>query len=711
MIEYNGKLLNEALLSLGVQGEERARIISNAGNILEKVVASYEGGVGTGHVGSDGTGVPAGFAKSDLGPIGLVYGRIQSGKTRAMIAATGMAFDNGFRIAVVLTSNINDLVSQTHRDFASVLRGVAVYTKDDELTGETEDAKLELQSADGRILIIASKGSLSLKNITAFLVSIGAQNFPMLIFDDEGDQASLDTNTYKRSSTGKLTTPASPINRMLRKIRTDFPASVYVAVTGTPQAVLLQSSVSDNKPSFVVMLPPGNGYIGGDQFFDTQEPEDCTDKLIHTVPVNDKPDLLSKKTTSPSGLSDAILYFLLSATAASRHSGFPDKGYQFLCHPSIINDDQKQASKKINSFLTEVKKVLMDQPDTFGILASTNRLYTSLTERLGADRTPPLNELKLLIRQELRRKKILVINAKQKRQGIEYGPGLNFLIGGNTLGRGIAIPNLLVTYYVRTAKVSQIDTMHQHARMFGYRNHTLPYTKLFIPKTLYYRFRDIHYSDKGLRDFISRHVDSYPNSFPVEISSSLRATRKGVLDINHTDIVWPGMQIFPNYLRLPQTKAALNTVVSLLAKEFGVQESSVLAETLKSLESRGNTDGVEISVAKAIEIVSHIKTQSKNSWHDGTIAAVINKLSQRLGQKVRLKFRRASRTVEENGGLSSGTLEGRVQAADRLKDHPTLWIMAVTAKADSESAPGETFMFPTIVVPNRLPQVFVFSKK
>ena len=51
-------------------------------------------------------------------PTGLVYGRIQSGKTRAMIADTAMAFDNGFRISVVMTSNINDLVAQTHVDFS-----------------------------------------------------------------------------------------------------------------------------------------------------------------------------------------------------------------------------------------------------------------------------------------------------------------------------------------------------------------------------------------------------------------------------------------------------------------------------------------------------------------------------------------------------------------------------------------------------------------
>lgn len=117
-----------------------------------------------------------------------------------------------------------------------------------------------------------------------------------------------------------------------------------------------------------------------------------------------------------------------------------------------------------------------------------------------------------------------MINARVKRQGIAYGSGFNFLIGGNTLGREIAIRDLLVTYYVRDSRISQIDTMHQHTRMCGYRRDTLGYTRLYIPRHLYYRFRDIHHSDEDLRSFIERHRAELPVSFPVEFTFNLRTT-------------------------------------------------------------------------------------------------------------------------------------------------------------------------------------------
>ena len=134
-----------------------------------------------------------------------------------------------------------------------------------------------------------------------------------------------------------------------------------------------------------------------------------------------------------------------------------------------------------------------------------------------------------MLKQYLPLKKILVINTRAKRQGIAYGKGLNFLIGGNTLGRGIAIKDLLVTYYVREAKVSQIDTMHQHARMYGYRSVTIEYTRLFVPRHLYYRFRDIYRSDEALRAYIEKY-QSMPATFPVEYTYGLRPTRPGVLE-------------------------------------------------------------------------------------------------------------------------------------------------------------------------------------
>jgi hypothetical protein len=234
MLENHGKHLLSTLASLGLKDKDRIKAIENAENIIGEVVLSYETKIGKGHVGKGIKGIPKKISYTGAGVTGLIYGRIQSGKTRAMIVSTAIAFDNGFRVVVVMTSNINDLVSQTHFDFTKDLKGVTVFTKDDQLNEQEEDAKLELESPNGRILIVTSKGQGSLKNVTRFLKSIGAKKCPVLIFDDEGDQASLDTNNRKRSITQNPSLKKSPINELISTLRNELPASVYLSVTGTP---------------------------------------------------------------------------------------------------------------------------------------------------------------------------------------------------------------------------------------------------------------------------------------------------------------------------------------------------------------------------------------------------------------------------------------------------------------------------------------------
>jgi hypothetical protein len=705
MINTSGRFFTDSLASLGLQGEAAIVATANARNIIRKVVNAYEENIGVGHVGRNGRGVPTQFRRRRMGPNGLVYGRIQSGKTRAMITSTAMAFDNGFRIAIVMTSNINDLVSQTHDDFTRVLRGVRVFTKDDELTNHIENARLDLSTPAGRILIVTSKGGRSLRIVSQFLASIDAAGFPMLIFDDEGDQASLDTNIYRRTRLGLELAP-SAINNLIARLRNNHPACVYVSVTGTPQAVLLQTASTDNKPSFIEMLPAGIGYTGGDVFFSTEEPEQNPQHLVSIVPTQDQARLLNLGLDFPIGLRDSILFFLLAASAAKINLGIPVNGYQFLCHPSLRNNEQDQARARISDYLLEVRRVLLGNADNFGINPTLNEQYRILREQLGPTHTPALAVLRGEIEEELLRNTILVINATNtRRRGIAYGPGFNFLIGGNTLGRGIAIPNLLVTYYLRTAITSQMDTMYQHARMFGYRQRTLPYTKLFTTRMLYYRFRDIHASDHSLRAFIAQHMNQDPRTFPIDISVGLRPTRRGVLDANSVESITPGEQIYPNRMRLPQTERSIDEIWVRLFELFGIANNNH-----QRLVTVGR-NGTLVSIEDAVELIACIRTNSENSWHDSSIQTVVTKLCEKLGGQIRLKYRPAERTILEGGMISSGTLSGAEQNTARRDQYTTLWIMDVTPRIPTGQALQPAFMFPTIVVPSRLPSVFVFTKR
>ncbi len=184
------------------------------------------------------------------------------------------------------------------------------------------------------------------------------------------------------------------------------------------------------------------------------------------------------------------------------------------------------------------------------------------------------------------------------------------------------------------------------------RKHCL-YTRLFLTKDLYYRFRDIHYSDFGLRQFIQEHLREIPNAFPVEISIGLKATRKGVLDADSIESIYPGMQIYPNYMKLPQTLGAYKRIMKMIDEALNTKSTA-------AKESKGKV-GCTISAEQAISMVSLIKTKSTNSYNNKTIGAVIGKLSQRLECDFKLKYRKANRTVGDNGFLSQGTISGSEQ--------------------------------------------------
>ncbi|MFD0987480.1 Z1 domain-containing protein [Methyloligella solikamskensis] len=672
----DGPFFRQTLDALQLEGDERLDAERNATNIIRAVVNSY------------GT-TPAGELDEARIPntqiTGLVYGRIQSGKTRAMIASTAMAFDNGFRISVVMTSNINDLVHQTHGDFSIGLPGLMMFTKDNDLEREVPNTRVHLEQGNGHLLLVCSKGSTSLHNIADFLRAIGAEQYPTLVFDDEGDQASLDTNTRRRS-TSRIAVAPSRINEVIQtRLRTAVPRNVYVSVTGTPQAVLLQSAESSHRPSFIVMLPPGNTYTGGDTFFRSDEPED-NPNYISLVGAGEQAQLLDRAQPMPEGLRRSLLFFLVSAASAIININLPEKGFSYLCHPSLKNDEQEIAEERINVFLTEVYSALLDNSE--GIEAELRSAYDDLRQTLGPD-APPFDDVKQTIVQYLPSRRLLVINARVKRQGIAYGRGMNFLIGGNTLGRGIAIRDLLVTYYVRTSRVSQLDTMHQHARMFGYRERTLAYTRLFVPRQLYYRFRDIHQSDADLREFIEGHQE-HPETFPIEYTFNLRTTRTGVLDVNKVDTLNPGKQIYPNYVIVPQAEAAYERMLQILGSHFGADDAN--EAEIEQLAG----DGAEISPNEAEALVRLIKTRSKNTWRDPSIATVIRKVAGSFQNRIILRFRTADRRVDEGGFISTGVLSGAALTEARQADRPTLWIFATESAAGSEGGGGAQVYVPHI---------------
>jgi Z1 domain len=112
-------------------------------------------------------------------------------------------------------------------------------------------------------------------------------------------------------------------------------------------------------------------------------------------------------------------------------------------------------------------------------------------------------------------------------EDVEVKSPYNLFVGGNKLGRGVTIKNLLVSYYGRNPRRPQADTVLQHARMYGYRRKDIGLLRLFLPRQLHIVFKAINKMEQGLRNLIATNPDEEFRGVYVE--SGLSATRKNIL--------------------------------------------------------------------------------------------------------------------------------------------------------------------------------------
>jgi hypothetical protein len=161
------------------------------------------------------------------------------------------------------------------------------------------------------------------------------------------------------------------------------------------------------------------------------------------------------------------------------------------------------------------------------------------------------------------------------------------------------------------------------------------------------------------------------------------------------------MQVYPNYVIVPQAATAYSKLLQKLSARFGSPGPS--------MEAKGK-QGKAISTDEALELIKLIKTKSDNTWRDRTIDAVVRKVGGKFGNKITLRFRLAERLVREEGFMSTGTLSGTEYESARDESIPTLWIMAVESTEGSFCGKGRKFMYPTFVIPNTLPKLLMFNR-
>ena len=362
--------------------------------------------------------------------IGLLFGNVQSGKTGQMFGIMCKAADLGFPVFVLLTTDNVVLQQQTLDRVKSDLEGFCI-------CGEN-DARLFVEnSLIQPAIIVLKKNVRVLKLWSNILNSTGfMRGNPLFVIDDEADAASLNTlvNRDRQSS----------INKYLDTIKNGASSSLYLQVTGTPQAIFLQTIASGWHPYFTYYFQPGKAYLGGDFFF----------------PSTGRPDCITFLETLKNPMR-AVVVRHIAVSAQILSSG--GKAANCLFHPSVRVSAHKKCADEVQKELVwcmekincEFEEALEEQYAKMTPLKTEKKSFQEVLEKAK----------QLLKNKEI---KVLMMNGKTDVDSTDYSEGCNFVIGGNTLGRGVTFPGLQTIYYTRTSKKPQADTMWQHSRMFGY---------------------------------------------------------------------------------------------------------------------------------------------------------------------------------------------------------------------------------------------------
>ena len=663
----------------------------------EQLVDIYSAEVAAGEVGLGGSGVASEDPIiGDRAPRALLYGRIQSGKTVSMILTSALAMDNGFRVVVVLTTDNVALVRQTAsrfkdldgpRVFAAVKEGSSY-----EWQGQEEELRQTL-STDGLVLVCA-KNHINLPEVIRFLQQLDASNYPVLVLDDEADAATPDTTLAARSA-GKPNAPQfrSKMNRLVVgndmpneegfSLGEELPHSLYVQVTATPYILFLQKENADLRPTATFLLEPGAGYTGGEVFFGQYDP-DATELPRNLVFVGPNEAALMRR-SAPPGLARSINFFVLSACAISIERSWPAQGFKHLSHTSHKTDEHETVSNYIEAHLNLVRRHLR------GNLQEACEFFREAYEELArtVQACPQLDALIPIARSAIRHAEVIRINSKADVP--VYGPRLNFLIGGNILGRGLTIDDLLATYYIREAKTSQMDTVWQHARMYGYRRTYLDYVRVFLPHRLAARFREIHEAEEALR--LTVQGENNGNAVLIRVPFASRPTRPNALEAGAIRTVQGGRdQIHPHFYA-EDTDAAAVVLDLLTANDVPITESN--------RENRPTTVSLD-TINALIENVT-IRQDDPGLWDLETIEALLQTFSERMQAGGTVYVREVEDRLPDTGWWR-GRLSGPEIALIRRvsPQAPALALLYVGAP----DAP--TAWFPTIVMPTGSP-TFVFA--
>jgi hypothetical protein len=491
---------------------------------------------------------------------GLVAGDVQSGKTAHYAGVINRAADAGYRVIVVLAGMHDVLRIQTQDRLDADFLGYETDPRKRKLTGaripigvgeinsrliadsltmafpkgdfsQTVANQANFAPLAKPCLLVVKKNARILENLNRWITGLPEESrvAPLLVIDDEADQASVDTKDQPLLPEGTFAEDYDPtrVNGEIRKLLMGFGRSAYVGYTATPFAnVLMHDERSaagygpDLFPStFIVSLTPPDDYFGPVAVFGTNDEEESGLPLIRHVDQttenwipdrhdkNHRPSFNGNEVIPPS-LEGAIDAFLL-VCAARAARGQVQAHNSMLVHVSRFVDVHERAHSQVENYLMATRAMISGgDKDTLDRLeAMWKSDFEKTTEKVlptvfgrqtqGVSWDQVLEQLA----DSADKIEVLIANGSVKTD-IDYksykDTGRSLIaIGGDKLSRGLTLEGLSVSYFLRISR--QYDSLLQMGRWFGYRRRFADLCRLYTTTDMETWFRHVATATRDLR--------------------------------------------------------------------------------------------------------------------------------------------------------------------------------------------------------------------
>lgn len=510
---------------------------------------------------------------------GLVVGHVQSGKTGNYTGLICKAADAGYKIIIVLAGLHNNLRSQTQMRLDEGFLGFETKPVPDEIriigVGEIDgDPSIRPNYATNRSekgdfntavaknlgitpeqrpwLFVVKKNKTVLDRLYSWIRDHVANtqdqdtgrrivtHLPLLLIDDEADNASVDTGEQLFDSDGQPDKNHQPtaINRCIRRVLHAFTRSAYVGYTATPFANIFihERGATPNEgpdlfPSaFIINLASVSSYVGPARVFGLKSGDVRSEGLPLFRPIadhstddgrvgwmpqkhkNGHQPLYDGEDAIPPSLAGAIDSFLLTCAIRSQR-GQANEHCSMLIHVTRFTSVQRAVHCQVEEYIRHIRQRVLRGIDAEPILARLKALWEQDFGPTSADirtKYPDLTipgevswtDIMNVLPDVLPDIQIKMINGTAK-DALDYadsgGTGLKLIaIGGDKLSRGLTLEGLCVSYFLRASRM--YDTLMQMGRWFGYRPGYLDLCRLYTTAELSEWFGHITDAAEELRE-------------------------------------------------------------------------------------------------------------------------------------------------------------------------------------------------------------------